>query len=291
LSTVLVTGAGGFIARHVAATLSRENLRVVGVARSSRSLDGFAKIYRASLLEPLTDVFEGEKIDAIVHCANHTGDDEYDTNVRGTTSWLEEANRNGVTLQIFLSSVSAAVDAPSDYGRAKYELEKRFISAGGIVFRLGVVIGAGGMFGRIVESLRRSPLVPLLDGGSSNVYIIGIDSLCRVIRDSVVPAGKDLRGRVWHLHQREAYTLRDVMHGIRRHFGYSCRFVPVPSLPALWSVSILERVPFLKLPVSSTNIRGLRQNRSLSLPSDFDHFGYSEQSLDELISNVAGARQ
>lgn len=291
MNTVLITGASGFIARHLAATLKPAGLRVVGVSRSAARVPGFDAIYCAALGSSLKPALDAETVDGVVHCANAAGDDELDTNVRGTTRWLEEARAGGANLQIFLSSLSARKDAFSSYGRAKYQLEQTFIQAGEVAFRLGLVIGQGGMFGRMMESLRRLKVVPLIDNGAARTYVLGIDFLCWAIRDSflqdgVLRDGERLRGRVWHLQQPAPYLLRDVMASIRRHSGGACRFVPVPSLPVLWLLQAAERMPVLRLPVSSTNLKGLRQAAQETFPSDFARFGYPAESLDELVKRA-----
>ncbi len=286
-NTVLITGANGFIARNLAKTLKGKQLRVIGTSRRPVRIDGFDKIHEASLMESLANVFETEKIDTVIHCANHVGENEFEINVNGTTRWLKEAKENGVDNHIFLSSISAKPNVPSEYGRAKYELEQIFISEDGVIFRLGLVIGNGGMFGKIKQSMQKSPLVPIIDNGSRYVHVLGIDFLCHVIVQSILTSGEGLRGKLWHIHQPKPYTLRDVMVEIRKQFGYSCRFVPVPSLPILWAVSAVEKLRFLKLPVSSTNLKGLRQTRNETTPSDFVMFGQPEQSLEELVSKAA----
>ena len=73
-------------------------------------------------------------------------------------------------------------------------------------------------------------------------------------------------------------TIRDV-------YGLKCRFVPVPSLPMLWAVRVLEVLP-LSLPVSSTNIRGLRQSRSEAFDSDFAGFGQTPVPVDQLVKEA-----
>ncbi len=137
----------------------------------------------------MAPLLAAEPVAAVVHAALATGPDSYQVNVAGTTRWLEEAQAAGVPLQIFLSSLSAAPAALADYGRAKYALEERFTAAGGVVFRLGVVVGPGGMFGRMVESARRFPVVPLLDGGRQRLYPLGIGFLCQAIRDTILAGG------------------------------------------------------------------------------------------------------
>ncbi len=287
MKTVLVTGASGLIAQHLAQVLTKEGFRVLGISRGGAMTDGFAAVYRAALLDSLDRALDGEPVDIVVHCANHAGKGEYRVNVDGTGRWLKEADAMGVGLQIFLSSLAAAPDALSAYGRAKYDLEQQFIAKGHVVFRLGLVVGNGGMFLKIRRSLERLPVVPLLDGGRSPVYVIGIDRLCDLIRDCIVSDCAGRRGRICHVHQPTPHSLRELMHCIRRAYRYSRLFVPVPSLPVVWALSLAERVPGMNLPVTSTHLRGMRQSRNRTHPSDFLDFGYTEESLEGLVERVA----
>jgi nucleoside-diphosphate-sugar epimerase len=301
MTTILITGASGFIARHLAQRLALSEapdawvngLRVLGVSRQARDLSGFERIYQASLGESLQSVFAAEKVDAVVHCALAEGPGAYELNVSGTTRWLDEARSAGVGLQIFLSTLSATADAPSDYGRAKYVLEQRFVAAGEVVFRLGVVVGDGGMFGRLRESVRRSPIVPLLDGGRQFVYILGIGCLCSILRDCILCNGAGLAGRAWNPHLPRAYTLREVIRAIVRCYGYWRLLLPIPSRPILALLLAAEKLPFLpltgifdKLPVTSANVRGLIKQGRQHIPSDFARFGYPESNLDDLIGQA-----
>lgn len=287
MTTVLITGAGGFIARNLAPVLRDAGMRVVGTSRREGDVSGFAAIYRASLGDALAPALGAERVDAVVHAALDSSPDAYATNVDGTTRWLAEAQAAGVPLQILLSTLSADATALSDYGRAKHVLEQRFVEAGQVVFRLGVVVGDGGMFARMVDATRRSPIVPLLDGGRQPVFVLGIDFLCQAIRDTIARNGAELRGRAWNLQQPQASTLREVTEGICRRYDLRRLLIPVPAKPILIALLGVERLPFPKLPITSTNLRGLIQSRSQSHPSDFARFGYPAESLDGLIGRVA----
>ena len=46
-------------------------------------------------------------------------------------------------------------------------------------------------------------------------------------------------------------------------------------------------MPHLRLPISSTNLKGLRETQTF--PSDFVRFGHWEESLDDLISRTVRA--
>jgi NADH dehydrogenase len=288
MTQVLITGASGFIARNLAAALQSAGVETIGVSRRGQPVVGFARVYQARLGDSLQPVLAAERIAAAVHCALDTGADSYTTNVAGTTHWLEEAAAGGAGLQIFLSSLSAGPDALSDYGRAKYVLEQACLSAGGVVYRLGVVVGDGGMFGRIVESSRRSRIVPLLDNGAQLIYVLGIGFLCNVLRDCIMSDGEGLRRRAWNIQQPRPYTLRQVVEVINRHYGYRRLLLSIPAPPILGALLLLEKLPLgRRLPISSNNVKGLIQQGRVQIPSDFACFGYPEESLDALIAAVA----
>jgi nucleoside-diphosphate-sugar epimerase len=289
MTTVLITGANGFIARNLAPVLKDAGIRAVGASRTGLPVLGFDAIYPASLGDSLRPILEAERIDAVVHAALDSGPDAYRANVVGTTRWLDEAGEFGVPLQILLSTLSAASDALSDYGRGKYVLEQRFIARDQVILRMAIVVGDGGMFARLRESARRSPIVPLLDGGRQPVYVLGIGFLCNVIRDCIAANGEGLRCHSWNLQQPTAYRLRDVIAAINRGYGYRRLLLPVPVRPILALLQIIEKLPGPKLPVTSANVKGLTQAAAQEAPSDFARFGYPEESLDALVARAARA--
>jgi NADH dehydrogenase len=289
--TVLITGANGFIARHLAHRLRQAGVRIVGTSRASHQVAGFDRLFRAALGDSLQPLLQAEHIDAVVHTALYDGPDAYRVNVDGTTRWLEEVTAAGVPLQIFLSTLSAEPDALSDYGRSKYELEQRFVAAQQVVFRLGVVIGDGGMYARIHSSATRLPVTPLLDGGQQLLYVAGIETVCSVLRDAIASQAENLRGRAWNLVQPQPVTLREMVEAINKDRGRRTVAVPVPTKPVVAALRVAESLPGLRLPVTSANVQGLIQQGQKRLPSDFAHFRYPEQSLGVLIAAVGWSKR
>lgn len=285
MTTVLLTGARGFIARCLAQTLHTANVRVLGVSHSSGAdAPSFDRVFQASLGDSLLPALAAERVDAVVHTALAGGADALRRNVDGTTRWLDEARAAGVPLQIFLSTLSAEENALSDYGRAKWTLQGRFVAAGEAVFRLGVVVGDGGMYARIRRSATRYPLVPLLDGGRQLLYILGIQTLCDVLRDTVLGNGAGARGVAWNLVQSQPVTLRALVEAINRQAGRRPPALSVPVGPALGALRVAEALPLLRLPVTSSNVRGLMQAGQRRFPSDLARFGYPDQPLETLIA-------
>lgn len=282
MTRILITGATGFIAHHLAPILQAARMTVIGTSRHEAA-PGFERVHACRLGESLAGVLAAERPDAIVHTALDAGPNAYALNVAGTRRWREEAAAAGVSLQIFLSSLSAMPDAPSAYGRAKYDLERDFLAADGIVLRMGVVVGDGGMFGRMVASARRIPVTPLLNGGVQLVYVLGIDFLCTAIRDCIAADGAGLRGRAWNIQQPQPYTLRQMIEAINCGYGLRRLLLPIPAQPILAAVRLAERLRLPGLPVGSANIEGLLRQGQQRIPSDFARFGYPEQPLAELV--------
>jgi len=286
MTRVLITGAHSFIARHLAPTLKAAGMETVGTARHSDPIPGFDRIYICNLGDSLSPILAAERIDAVVHAALDTSLNAYAVNMTGTKRWMEEATSAGIGLQIFLSTLSATPDARADYGRAKYDLEQLFLPMSGVVYRMGIVVGESGMFGRMVESVRRYPVVPLLNGGRQLVYVLGIGLVCDVLRDCIAADGEGLRARAWNIQQPQPYPLRQVIEAICRGYGFRRLLLPIPAQPVLAAVRLVERLPFPKLPISSSNVQGLIQQGEQQIPSDFPQFGYPEHNLDELIAAV-----
>ncbi len=287
MTSVLITGAGGFIARHLAQTLHAAGLRALGASHSAAALPGYERVYPASLGETLLPALATEPVDAIVHTALASGPDAYRLNVEGTTRWLDEGRAAGAGLQILLSTLSAEEGALSDYGRAKWALERRFIATDEVAFRLGVVVGDGGMYARISSSATRLPVTPLLDGGRQLLYVVGIDALCAVLHGVVISNGAGLRSQTWNLVQPQPVTLRAMVEAIQQQAGKRSLLVSVPTKPVLIGLRLAESVPLLRLPVSSSNVAGLRQQGQRRVQSDWERFGQSAQPLEALIAAAA----
>lgn len=283
MTTVLITGAGGFIARRLAQTLHAAGLRALGASHSAPALPGCQRVFPASLGETLLPALAAEPVDVVVHTALATGPDAYRLTVEGTARWLDEGRAAGVGLQILLSTLSAEEDALSDYGRAKWALQQRFAAAEEVNFRLGVVVGDGGMYARIRSSATRLPVTPLLDGGRQLLYLVGIDALCIVLRDVIASNGAGLRGRVWNLVQPEPVTLRAMVEAIQRQAGKRSLLVPVATKPILIGLQLAERVPLIRLPVTSNNVQGLTQQGQRRVQSDWARFGQPVEPLEALI--------
>ena len=98
-------------------------------------------------------------VETVVHLA-YDRKAAIELNVEGVKRVFNAAKEAGASRQIFVSSYSARPDALSEYGRLKYLLESFFLECGQTIVRPGLVIGNGGLFGRNMEKILHTPLMP-----------------------------------------------------------------------------------------------------------------------------------
>ena len=164
--TVAITGANGFVGSALLQTFADAGWRVIALTR--RPADPPVEWRRYDLRDDsLTDgLLAG--VDVLVHCAyarRRPGADAFATNVRASKMLFDAARGAGTKQLIFVSSLAAGGDAPSEYGRQKFRIEQMLDPNADTVVRAGLVLGNGGLFARMQAYLRRRSLVPLIDGG------------------------------------------------------------------------------------------------------------------------------
>jgi nucleoside-diphosphate-sugar epimerase len=211
-ASVLVTGATGFIGRHLVARLAADGREVVALARRpSTDAPQGVRCRAGDVTDPSSITGAANGCDAVIHLvglAHHvTGPpppeaDFMRVNENGTRTLLEEARRAGASRFVYMSSVKAAAErsgdrplretdppAPEDaYGRSKLAAEELVLAAGrdgGLqtaILRPPMVYGPGnrGNLPRLAELVRRG--LPLPFGGVGNARsMIFVDNLVDAI--------------------------------------------------------------------------------------------------------------
>jgi 2-alkyl-3-oxoalkanoate reductase len=149
--TVLITGATGFLASHIAEQLTRAGQQVRVLVRKSsntRFLETLEHVefIRGSVEDATTFEAAAKGVDAIIHAAGLVkarGPHEFQsTNVGGTVNAIAAARKNGVRRLVYVSSQSVGgpsldgspipIHAPPNpvthYARSKLEGERRVLA-------------------------------------------------------------------------------------------------------------------------------------------------------------------
>jgi UDP-glucose 4-epimerase len=237
-SSILVTGASGFIGSHVCRELLAREYRVFGLVHGDHLGNvktlvekGNFRIVRGDIRDTdgLSRILETNRVDAIAHLAArlpHHDDrmnpyPSFETNTRGTLNLLNAAALNRVSRFVFSSSIDVYSEPPehlpvnedhptrpsTDYGIGKLtgELYAGLYSQvmGVTLLRFSIVYGDGGKangaVNRFIQQARSSQPVTINgDGSQSN------DFLC--VGDAVQA--------VYNVGSGEETTVKDLAHTI-----------------------------------------------------------------------------
>jgi nucleoside-diphosphate-sugar epimerase len=266
---IFITGILGFLGSNLARTLDARGHQVSGSSNDSTwsHLRG----------EPLDPAIFADT-DTVIHCAHSRYPGMLQRNLEGSRTILEAA---GACRQIFISSHSARQDAVSEYGIAKYRIERMFMDAGQTVVRPGLVIGPGGMFGRHLHMMRTSRVIPLVDGGSDPVAVLALSDFLLAMTKVVEASGR----LTLNLFNRTEPSMREIVDTVIRLSDGHALIVPVPYSLAALGVGAAE---LLRLPLSfnSGSLRTMRLNRKRVHESDLPNLIGAETDLETAIAQA-----
>ncbi len=227
---VAVTGANGFIGRHVASRLSSRG-------------DAVAPVARPFATATLVDLFTS--VDVVVHLAGVVSardEHEYvDGNVTSTETVARAAQRAQVPV-VHISSLAAAgaasaaaprleTDPPAPittYGRTKLAGELALKGTSGLkwtVLRPGVVYGPGDRALVPLFRLARSGILPLVGRATAAYTFVYIDDIVDAILAAV---DRPARGATVFVGHDRPVTARELVEEIRRAAASPARIVRVP---------------------------------------------------------------
>jgi nucleoside-diphosphate-sugar epimerase len=197
--TCAVTGATGFLGRHIAQKMKESGWNIKKMQRKKgRGEDTGDEIIFFSLGEKI-DPKSMVDVDLLIHCAYDFRYNSWDTirevNINGTKSLFEAAQKANVALIVFISSMHAFEGCRTMYGRAKLAGEQFTFEHGGVVIRPGTLYLEehgklyGGVGGQTLQSFQKlfniSPVLPILYSKKPTMYTSHIHDLCSLIEEAV----------------------------------------------------------------------------------------------------------
>ncbi|NYI04075.1 NAD-dependent epimerase/dehydratase family protein [Allostreptomyces psammosilenae] len=238
-STLLITGATGFIGSRVArraTTLPTVRTTVLHHRRPVTRLPPATPVITGDLAEPasLRGVCDG--VDVLLHCASRIGGPAEDceaVNARGTAALMAEARRAGVRRVVYLSTASVHGRGPfrgarpdelarapvSATSRTRAAAEDAVLDAGGIVLRPHIVYGEGDRWvGPALTALTRA-LPGTVDRWTARLSAIDVEDLADALLGTALAAEDALTSSVYHANHPEPVTCHDLLRALAAAAG------------------------------------------------------------------------
>lgn len=269
---ILVTGATGFIGRHLLRALLDRGYETVILTRAAEPpafWDGRLSPVTGDVTDPAAVSVALRGVTAVAHLAAATqGSDParyHRVNVEGTRTLVAASRVAGVRRFVALSTITANRRVVGVYGATKREMERIVLESGleGVVLRPHLVYGPGdrGLFARMVGLVESLPVVPVIGRGRQLIQPVHVDDVVRAILRCL--EAPHVAGCCYDLVGPNDVTLDEFLHRIGRTLGVRKRHVHIPvplALVAARAMAAVMRDP----PISVDNVIGADQ------PTPFD---------------------
>lgn len=229
---ILVTGAGGFVGRHVVRELVRAGGRVRALVRGTRRAASLAGLDCELATGDVTDATSiagaVDGCDGVVHLVAiiHGSATSFDRVIAGgARNVVEAARAAGVRRLVHLSAlgVGEATKDTVPYYRAKWAAEGAVRESGipHAILRPSFVFGPdGGALPRFLRIARLAPVTPIPGAGIQRLQPIWVDDLARAVRLALDRNGEvELGGpdvldwnELWRRIKRTLGTRRPTLH-------------------------------------------------------------------------------
>jgi len=247
---VFLTGASGFIGRHLAAALAQAgHTLVLGLHDAATPvLHGrviaidFSEDVDAAAWRPRL-----QGVDVVINAVGvlrATGPKGFDAlHVAAPRALFEACEQVGVRRVIQISALGADDEAASGYHRSKREADRYLASLAipSAIVQPSLVYGVGGTSARLFDTLASMPFLPVPGDGNQQVQPIHIDDAVRAIVALVERDGQPPGERV-SLVGPAPLALVDFLRRLRHALGFRDTFtlrVPMPLVRAAASVGAL----------------------------------------------------
>ncbi len=290
---IAVTGARGYIGRHLVARLVAGGARPRCLVRPGADLavlpTAQIEVVRGDVTDARSLPALVEGVDYVIHCASivanvkQTRRDAYRlTNVEGTASLVAAAQVAGVRRFIHLGGMNTVPGAPGSYMRTRYEAEQR-VESGGVPYAIlqpSILFGDGSpFFSALAGLVRIAPIVPVPGNGRMRLQPIWVGDVVTCLEgllvddhaDETVPVG----GPAAYSYDRLLDTIITAA-GKRRLKMHTP--LPLMRAGALVMQTVLPRPP---VTTATLELFAGGADNVTRLDAVVDRFGFEPRSLEE----------
>lgn len=305
--TVVVTGAAGFVGRHLCAALIKVGLPVRGLVRQiplrRYQVDGVEYVRGADVADALTltpEMFAGA--DAVIHLVGiiqenkKKGQTFQRVHVEGTRNVVDESKRAGFDGRfVYVSALGASQGAASEYSRTKYQAERIVVGAGlpYTIFRPSLVLGPDGEFVAQMKDLVLhgglapwvpSPVIPVPGAGFNLFQPIWADDLAQCLVKALT-TGATIN-QLYEVGGATQLSFNEIIKGFARGLGVPKKplvHAPIPLLSV--AAAVLEKVSPTP-PVTRDQLKNLGLDNITTSQAVKEVFGLDPLPFDQMLARI-----
>jgi NADH dehydrogenase len=297
MSTVLVTGASGFVGSYVVPELVGAGHHVVALVRDQRATATVTARLDADQARGVTfrvgDVVTGSGlqealagVDAVVHLVaiprdRDGGKSLLRVNLGGTRMLLDAAATAKVRRFVHLGAMGVTDDPDLHYATSKVRAEKAVRDSGldSTILKPSLLWGPrDGFFNIVADLVRTSPVVvPVPGSGNARFQPLAVADLAICVRMAL----EDPRtiGRSLELGGPRYWTYREITREVLSGMRKSRRIVPMP-VPVIGVVAGAAELVRLPFPVATDQLRQLKLDNVGALDGCYRAFGFVPRSME-----------
>jgi len=253
---ILITGAAGYIGRHIVVRLVAQGERPRCLVRDIQRATSILPADKVELVEgdttsPASLEAAVQGVDTIVHAAFMTADRKQSagnsyakTNVQGTANLIRAAKKAGVKRIIEMSGLGTRPDKPGSYMQGRYMAEKMLKESGldWTIIQPSVLFGKNAPFIKgLSDLIRTSPVVPLVGGGKIMFQPIYVEDVVTVII-KVLEEPERTRNKSYTIGGPEYYSYTQIIDALLQAMHKSRIKAPAPTPLVGIGAAVMEAV-------------------------------------------------
>ena len=220
-----ITGSNGYVGGCIKNYFAANGWEILELTRRPKPGLRAVKFQLGEEISPTTLA----DVTALVHFQPVRWNEIRAVNVGGTEKLFAAARAAGVEKIVCISSISAYDGCRSLYGKAKLEIENIARNQGALVVRPGLVYGngAGGMFGRLMQQIQKSAIIPLIGDGSQIQFLVHAEDLSAFIERY---AGGEVNPppKIFTAANDQPWPFKKLLREIARRQNKKVKFIPLP---------------------------------------------------------------
>ncbi len=307
---ILLTGATGFIGRHLLTRLLQKGHRLTACVRKPEQLavihHGLDVIevdfMQATRVEAWLPLLKQKEIDVVINAVGIISENSHQNFAKlhsdAPAALFSAAEKAGVKRVLQISALGADQDAKSAYHLTKLAADDVLASLDldWYILRPSLVYGQGAVSMGLFRAMSALPVIPLIDGGSQKMQPVHVDDLVDVV---VLCIGSTLEERVdenvpaqltLDVVGPEEISMKELLLKQRGWLGLS-RTSPSKkeaksfSIPLKWLLTLMPVTKWLDEPaLSAENLKMLQRGNTADVSMMRAVLGEEPESMDSVLA-------